>query len=119
MPLSTLELRYLGQVHSPFSGLPAELNEERPNEEDPTLLFVYYGMAGDWDYVSARFPSELTRFIDNLGPTEMAEGLVIDGGILMVVDTDWNGINYYGFAPHDSEIKFTGGVDFAENSIEQ
>lgn len=119
MPLPTVELNYLGQIYSPFSGLPAELNEEGPNEQDPTLLFVYYGMAGDWDYVSPRFPNELTRFVDNLGPREMAEGLDIAGGILLVVDTDWNGINYYGFAPEDSEIKFTGGVEFADNSVEQ
>lgn len=64
-------------------------------------------------------PGELNRFIDNLGPTEMAEGLDVAGGILLVVDTDWNGVNYYGFAPEDSEIKFTGGVEFAENSVEQ
>ena len=119
MPLSTVEFRYLGQVHSPFSGLPAELNDEGPNGEDPTLLFVYYGMGGAFDHVSPRFPSELTRFIDNVGPTEMAEALDIDGGILLVVDTDWNGVNYYGFAPEESQIKFANGVEFAENSVEE
>ena len=117
MPLPTVKFRYLGEVHSPFCGLPAELNDEGPNEEDATLLFIYYGMSGTFDYVSPRFPSELTRFIDNVGPTEMAEALDIDGGILLVVDTDWNGVNYYGFAPEDSAIRFNEGVEFAENTV--
>jgi len=118
MPLSTIKFRYLGQVHSPFSGLPAELNDEGPNQTDPTLLFVYYGMVSEWDYVSPRFPSELTRFVDNLEPADVAESLEIDGAIMLVVDTDWNGVNYYGFAPEDSEIRFTEGVGFAENAVE-
>lgn len=118
MPLSTTQFRFLGQVHSPFSGLPAELNDEGPNEADPTLLFVYYGMVGEWDYVSPRFPSELTRFIDNMEPADVAESLEIDGAIMLVVDTDWNGINYYGFAPADSEIKFAQRLESAENAVD-
>ncbi len=35
-------------------------------------------------------------------PTDLAEFLDIDGGFLVVVDTDWNGINCYGFAPGES-----------------
>lgn len=77
MPLSTVNLRYVGQVHSPFSGLPAELNDEGPNQADPTLLFVYYGMVGEWGYVSPRSPSELTRFVDNLEPAERRQLLRI------------------------------------------
>jgi hypothetical protein len=118
MPLSTIEFRYLGQVHSPFTGLSAELNDEGPNQADPTLLFVYYGMVSEWDYVSPRFPSELTRFVDNLEPADVAESLEVDGGIMLVVDTDWNGVNYYGFAPEDSEIKFTVGAQFTESAVE-
>jgi hypothetical protein len=34
------------------------------------------------------------------------------------VDTDWNGVNYYGFAPGDSEIRFAEGVEFAESAVE-
>lgn len=36
---------------------------------------------------------------EDLGPDELAALLDIDGGMVMVVDTDWNGLNYYGFAP--------------------
>lgn len=118
MSLATIEFRYLGQVHSPFSGLPAEVNDEGPNQADPTLLFVYYGMAGEWDYFSPRFPSELTRFVDNLEPADVAESLEVDGAIMLIVDTDWNGVNYYGFAPGDSEIRFAEGVEFAESAVE-
>lgn len=75
-------------------------------------------MGSAWAYVSPRFPAELTRFIDNLEPDEVAESLDIDGGIVLVVDTDWNGIDYYAFAPADSEIKFTEGVEFATSAAE-
>lgn len=112
MAFPAIEFTYFGQVHSPLSGLPAEVDDDGANEADPTLLFVYYGMVGEWDYVSPRFPSEVTRFIDNLTPGEVAESLEIDGAIMLVVNTDWNGVNYYAFAPADSEIKFAGGVDF-------
>jgi hypothetical protein len=54
-------------------------------------------------YDSARIPDETRRFIDNLEPKGLAEGLEISGAVMMVVDTDWNGVNYYGFAPADDE----------------
>ena len=94
------------------------MNDEGANQADPTLLFVYYGMVSEWDYVSPRFPSELTRLVDDLEPNEVAESLKIDGAIMLVVKTDWNGVNYYGFAPADREIRFTGGVEFAESAVE-
>ena len=54
-------------------------------------------------------PDELAELdVDlDLEPTERAEALRIDGGLIMVVDTDWNGVNYYGFAPADSDITLT------------
>ena len=118
MPLPTIEFRYLDQIHSPFSGIPAGLDDEGVNHADPTLLFVYCGGVSEWAYVSPRLPSELTRFIDNLEPDEVAESLDIDGAILLVVDTDWNGIDYYAFAPADSEIGLTEGVECAESAAE-
>ena len=118
MPLPTIEFRYLDQIHSPFSGIPAGLDDEGVNHADPTLLFVYCGGVSEWAYVSPRLPSELTRFIDNLEPDEVAESLDIDGAILLVVDTDWNGIDYYAFAPADSEIGLPEGVEFAESAAE-
>jgi hypothetical protein len=115
MALPTIEFDYLGQVHSPFSGLPAELKHGGPaNESDPTLLFIYYGMAGTWDYASPRLPGETARYVDNLEPADLAESLEIDGAIMMVVNTDWNGVNYYGFAPTDNEDNsYTDSVESA------
>jgi len=118
MSLPAIEFRYLDQIHSPFSGIPAGLDDEGVNHEDPTLLFVYSGMGSAWAYVSPRFPNELTRFIDNLEPAEVADSLEIDGAIMFVVDTDWNGIDYYAFAPADSEISFIEGIEFAESGAE-
>ncbi|GAA2435227.1 hypothetical protein [Mycolicibacterium llatzerense] len=82
------------------------------------MLFVYCGMVSQWDYISPRFPSEVIRFVDDAEPDEFTESLEIDGAIMLVVNTDWNGVNYYGFAPADSEIRFAGGVDFAESAVE-
>ena len=113
MSLPVVEFRYSGQVHSPFSGQPAEVNDKGANEADPTLLFVYYGMAAGWSYVSPRLPAEVTRFVDNIEPEDLAESLDVEGAVVFVVDADWNGVNYYGFAPADSEIKFPNGVAFA------
>ncbi|OKH76419.1 hypothetical protein EB72_01435 [Mycobacterium sp. SWH-M1] len=118
MALPAVEFRYLDQIHSPFSGIPAGLDDEGVNHEDPTLLFVYCGDVSEWSYVSPRFPSEFTRFIDNVEVDEVAQSLDIDGAVLLVVDADWNGIDYYAFAPADSEIKFTEGVVFAESAAE-
>jgi hypothetical protein len=112
MPLPAIEFGYLGTIHSPFSGLPSE-SEDGPNEDDPTLLFTYYGNAPIYGLINPRLakalPDELAELdVDlDLEPTELAEALHIDGGLLMVIDTDWNGINYYGFAPVDSDITFT------------
>ena len=118
MSLPAVQFKYLDQIHSPFSGIPAGLDDEGVNHEDPTLLFVYCGDVSEWSYVSPRLPSEFTRFIDNLEVDEVAESLDVDGAILLVVDTDWNGIDYYAFAPADSEIKFVKGIDFADGAVE-
>jgi len=118
MSLPVIEFRYLAQIYSPFSGIPAGLDDEGVDHEDPTLLFVYSGMGSAWAYVSPRFPTELTRFIDNLEPDEVAESLEIDAGIMLVVDTDWNGIDYYAFAPADSDIRFAEGVEFTGSAAQ-
>ncbi|TWH52645.1 hypothetical protein L612_002000000560 [Rhodococcus rhodochrous J38] len=40
---------------------------------------------------------------EDLEPDELFALLEIDGAMVMVVDTDWNGINYYGFAPVETD----------------
>ncbi|OWY83853.1 hypothetical protein [Rhodococcus sp. BUPNP1] len=101
MPLPKIDIHYLGTVHSPFSGQVAE-TDDGSNTSDPTLLFVYYGDAGIWDHISTRVTDHLSDDAgtpEDLDPDELAALLDIDGGMVMVVDTDWNGLNYYGFAP--------------------
>lgn len=113
MPVPTIEFSYLGTVHSPFSGLPAD-SEDGPNENDPTLLFSYYGGGGEYGFISPRLGNDLAARAEDLEPIELAEALQIDGALVMVVDTDWNGINYYGFAPTDSEdTSYTDSVKSA------
>ncbi|MYV31215.1 hypothetical protein [Rhodococcus sp. JT-3] len=99
MPLPVIEFSYLGTVYSPFSGQEAE-TESGPNEGDPTLLFTYYGAVADWAYISPLVVERLSEDPNDLEPKDLAERLDIKGGLIMVVDTDWNGINYYGFAPN-------------------
>jgi hypothetical protein len=108
MPLPTVEFAYLGMIHSPFSGLPAESDDD-PNEDDPTLLFAYYGNAGLYGYISPRLRDVLKDDGDDTDPLELAQDLQIDGGLMLTVDTDWNGLNYYGFAPADSAVSFKPG----------
>ncbi|UPG69161.1 hypothetical protein [Gordonia hongkongensis] len=101
-------MHYLGAVHSPFSGLPAE-NEDGPNNADPTLLFIFYGDATHWGYISPKLAETLGADEDELElePEDLEECLTIDGGIVLRVDTDWSGVNVYGFAPNESTIEFT------------
>jgi len=97
-----------GNDHSPFSGLPAEVDDE-PNKDDPTLVFVYYGDAGLHAYISPRLLDVLDDGGEETDPLEFAHRLQIDGGLIFIVDTDWNGLNYYGFAPTESKVTFTPG----------
>lgn len=40
---------------------------------------------------------------EDLEPDKLFALLEIDGVMVMVVDTDWNGVNYYGFAPVETD----------------
>ncbi|MFD5808200.1 hypothetical protein [Rhodococcus aetherivorans] len=102
MPLPEIKFNYIGTIHSPFSGEAAE-TEDGPNDGDQTLLFVYYGDATVWDYISPRLADQLPDNAEDLEPDELVELIEIESGLVMVVDTDWNGVNYYGFAPTTSE----------------
>ena len=108
MPLPTVKFAYLETIHSPFSGLPAEVDDE-PNQKDPTLLFAYHGDAGLYAYISPRLLDVLEDDGEETDPLELAHGLQIDGGLIFIVDTDWNGLNYYGFAPEESKLTFMPG----------
>jgi hypothetical protein len=96
--LPIIRIHYLGQIFSPFSGHPSD-GENGPSVEDASLLFVFHGDAGIFAYVSDRIQALLLDDIETLGVEGLANLLEIDGGLILKVDTDWNGINYYGFAP--------------------
>ena len=98
MSLPIARVRRLEQIFSPFSGLPAD-GKDGPNENDPTLLFVYYGNTGEYAYVSKRLQGSMEGNIEDVDIKELHSTLSIDGGHVFEVDTDWNGVNYYGFAP--------------------
>ena len=101
MALPTIGVHYLGPVFSPFSGQAAD-SDDGANVGDPTLLFVFYCDAGCWDYINPRVTEHVpdeTGDPEDLDPDELFALLEIDGAMVMVVDTDWNGVNYYGFAP--------------------
>jgi len=71
-----------------------------------TVIPTVPGQAAIWDYISPRVAAQVPENVgdaEDLDPKELAALLGIDGGIVLVVDTDWNGVNYYGFAPVDDE----------------
>jgi len=105
MALPTIGVHYLGTVYSPFSGQAAD-SDDGANTGDPTLLFVYYGGATVWGYISPRVTEQVPTEAgdpEDLDPDELFALLEIDGAMVMVVDTDWNGVNYYGFAPVETD----------------
>jgi hypothetical protein len=102
MPIASIAINYEGTIHSPFSGLPAD-TDDGPNEADPTLLFTYYGFSGSYGFLSMRLADRLPADVDDLEPLEFADKLQFDNLVVLVVNAEWNGVNYYGFAPAEDE----------------
>jgi len=98
MSIPTTRIHCLEQIFSPFSGLPAD-GEDGPNGKDSTLLFVYYGTAGEYAYISKRLQNLVDGNIEDIDIGTLHSVLSVDGGLILEVDTDWNGVNFYGFAP--------------------
>ena len=103
MAIPKVRIAFEGEkVFSPFSGKAVE-GEKGPNTRDKTLLFVYYGMAGDYAHISksARemFANAGVKDPEALSPTSLARRITNPGALLMEVDAGWNGVNYYAFAP--------------------
>ena len=63
------------------------------------MLFVFYGYAETYAYVSARLQNVGDGDVEEIKIEELSSTLSVDGGLILEVDTDWNGVNYYGFAP--------------------
>lgn len=98
MSLPVANIHCLQQIYSPFSGLPVD-GKDGPNESDPTLLFVFYGDAAIYAYVSSRLQNVSDGDVEEIEIEKLSSTLSVDGGLILKVDTDWNGVNYYGFAP--------------------
>lgn len=95
MTQSVVSIKHLETIYSPFSGLPVD-GEDGPNEADKTLLFCYYGTASEFAFVNERISEVLDTTI---GVEEAIASIKMDNIVIFRVDTDWNGVNYYGFAP--------------------
>lgn len=104
MPIPIIETHCLTPIYSPFSGLPAD-GDDGPNESDNTLLFVWYGDVGDYAYISERLTDLLNTNVEEIEIESLHETIELDGGIVLKVDTDWNGLNCYGFAPGPETIE--------------
>lgn len=72
----------------------------------PSLLFVHIGDADSYLYISERLVTLLLACgVDcdseeiPISPAEVADRLDLEGGKMIEVDSGWNGINCYGFAP--------------------
>ncbi len=102
MSAPIVETRSNGTLHSPFTGQPAD-DEEGPNEDDPTLLFIWHGNAGLYGYVG-EWTAQALRKVgiedpETLAPSELAARLEIPGALVLRVDAGRYGVNFYGFAP--------------------
>ena len=92
----------LDQVYCPFTGQPVHTGDGV--RALPSLLFVYYGNAGEYGYVSDALVTMLkdigipcTADDVPLSPEELAEKLTSDRAFILEFDTGWNGVNSYGF----------------------
>lgn len=102
MGMSKVTIQYEGRVFSPFSGKRSD-GDDGPNTRDRTLLFVFYGDAGSYAFVSKRCAVAAreagVKDPEALSPVGLARKLKLSGGLLLEVDAGWNGLNYYAFAP--------------------
>ena len=98
MPVPVVRVHCRDPIYSPFSGEPV-VSKEGPNRKDSTLLFIYYGDSGIYAHVSERLKYALHEDIQYLDAESLHNSIDIDGAFVMEVETDVNGINYYGFAP--------------------
>ncbi len=98
MSLPRVEIKTLQAFYSPFSGLLLE-GEDVDVSDDSTVLFIYYGALGEFAHLSDRVVQTVGEDAEDVDIEELIERLDYPGGFVIQVDTDWNGINYYGFAP--------------------
>ena len=83
-------------IYSPFTGNPASDEDGNISENDSSLLYVYYGMAG-YAYISDKLTKMLDEEIEDLSMNDLASKLEDYEGVIFEVDTNYNGLNSYGF----------------------
>ena len=103
MSIPSVRVSATGEIYSPFSGLAVD-GETVDQGNDATVLFVYFGGAPVWGYVSHRVTALLGgKDVEELAPQEVSAQLSLTGAFVLEVDSGWNGVNYYCFAPATSE----------------
>jgi hypothetical protein len=101
MPIQVVSVEAeVQQIHSPFSGVVAD-GEELGS--DDTLLFVHYGDAGEYGHLSERAKQAAAAAglsdSEGLSPEEVLAAIDVPGAFALRIDTGWNGVNMYAFAP--------------------
>jgi len=111
MPISVAKIvADVDQVYCPFTG--RAIHGDDGVNPLPSLLFVYYGGAGDYGYIS----EPLVKLLKDLGiecstddvslaPEELAEKLDSDRAFILEIDAGWNGVNSYGFVVPDESAE--------------
>jgi hypothetical protein len=99
IPILKLSAEY-DRLYHPFTG--QALDGDRP-EQPAGVLFIYYGDAGHYAYLS---PALLERLAEigiecdahtcDINPQELAGKLDWPGAFILEIDASWNGINWYG-----------------------
>jgi hypothetical protein len=62
-------------------------------------LFIYYGGANAFAYVSERLLKALGKSEDELELEDLLNDIQLDDTVVFEADDEWNGVNYFGFAP--------------------
>ena len=93
-----VEVKDKDNLFSPYSG-KSVIIEDEINESDKTLAFVYYGMIGDFAYVSEDFSLIAEGLDAGSRFEEFISSLDVENLIVIKVDSEWNGVNYFGFIP--------------------
>jgi len=85
------------EIYSPYTDQIVVDKDGEINEGEGSLLFVYYGMAGGYAYISEKLKELIDEDIENIDIEGLTSKITINEGTLLEVDCGWNGINYYGF----------------------
>lgn len=98
MAVAKVSIKQPETLYSPFSGDSALIGDEA-NSDDNTLLFIYYGAANTFAYISERLLKAIGKSEDEIELEDLLDNARLDDTVVFEADDDWNGLNYFGFAP--------------------